>query len=548
MDTTPPTVSFTSPPNGALQVTTSSNVAASFSEPMNPLTLNTATFLLTQGGVRVAGTVTSSGSSATFIPTVNLAPNTTYTAVITNVAADLAGNALGSTYQWTFTTGTGAELMPVCLANFAILSGAGVVATGQNVITGDIGVSPGTLISGFPPGTIIGAMHAADAIAAAAMVDVAAGYLDAFARSVGPVAISGDIGGRTFTPGLYKAASSVTITSGDVTLDAKGNANAVFIFQVASSIGLSPGRKILLTGGAQTFNVFWQVGTSASLGAASTFQGNILANQSITVDTGATVFGRLLAKTGTVTLQASVVTSPAPYIAVGGIFNAASWSRPVAPGSIAAVFGNNFGSSVAAASSYPLPTTLGGATIRVGAQAVPLFMTACNQMNLQIPWEAVPQTQVPVTVSVGGQTSIQQTATVVPFAPGIFSVNMLGSGQAMAQIWPSIQLAAPAGPLGRPVIRGEYIIIFGTGLGTVSNQPTNGAPALSNPLSFTPTLPIVMVGGVAAKVTYSGLAPGFAGLYQVNAVIPLTAPAGPIVELVLTMGGIVSNVVTIAVQ
>jgi uncharacterized protein (TIGR03437 family) len=175
-------------------------------------------------------------------------------------------------------------------------------------------------------------------------------------------------------------------------------------------------------------------------------------------------------------------------------------------------------------------------------------MASCGQANLQIPWEVAGQTDVPVTVTVNELESVSQFATVAPFAPGIYTLNMSGSGQGAVQIAPSDQLAAELTPGARPIVAGEHIAIFATGLGPVSNQPETGAAALSNPLSYTTTIPTVTVGGVAAEVTYSGLAPGFAGLYQVNALLPQGAPSGDSISVVISIGGVESNTVTIAVQ
>jgi hypothetical protein len=218
---------------------------------------------------------------------------------------------------------------------------------------------------------------------------------------------------------------------------------------MASTLTTSSGNQVVLAGGAQPFNVFWQVGSSATLGSNSVFNGSILAAQAITLNPGATVNGRLLALNGVVALQSDTVISPAPGIGIGGIVNAASDSRTVAAGSIAAVFGNDLGSSLLAATAYPLLTSLGGSSFTVGAQSAPLFMTYCSQANLQIPWETAGQTQVPVTATVGGLVSLPQPATVAPFAPGIFSINMGGSGQGAVEIAPTSLLAAPAGTLGR---------------------------------------------------------------------------------------------------
>jgi uncharacterized protein (TIGR03437 family) len=153
-----------------------------------------------------------------------------------------------------------------------------------------------------------------------------------------------------------------------------------------------------------------------------------------------------------------------------------------------------------------------------------------------------------VTATVGGLVSSQEPAMVAQFAPGIFSLSQVGSGQGAVEIAPTSQIAAPVGPLGRPVKPGEYIAIFCTGLGPVSNEPATGVAALSDPLSSTLTLPTVNLGAAVAKVTYSGLAPGFAGLYQVNAIVPHDAPSGDSVNLVLSIGGVQSNTVTIAIQ
>jgi uncharacterized protein (TIGR03437 family) len=249
-----------------------------------------------------------------------------------------------------------------------------------------------------------------------------------------------------------------------------------------------------------------------------------------------------------VSLQDNIVTSPVPAIAVSSILNAAAWGQTVAAGSIAAVFGNDLGSAVTAAGAFPLLTSLNGTSFLVGAQGAPLYMTSCGQANLQIPWESAGQTQASVVATVEGLVSVQQSATIAPFAPGIFTLNMLGSGQGAVEVAPTAQIAGAAGAGSGPVSRGAYIAIFCTGLGAVTNQPATGAAAASSPLSITTTLPVVTVGGVAAQVTYSGLAPGFAGLYQVNAIVPASVAPGGSVNLFLSIGGVQSNTVTIAVQ
>jgi hypothetical protein len=199
----------------------------------------------------------------------------------------------------------------IALGTFEVLAGSTITNTGATGVTGDLGLSPGTAVTGFPPGVLNGSLHAGDPTAAQAQLALTAAYNNAAGRSVGVIGIAGNLGGLTLAPGLYKSTSSLEISSGDLTLDAKGDANAVFIFQMASTLVTTVGRKVILAGGAQAANIIWQVGSSATLGVSSVFKGNILAMASITVTTGASVEGRLLARTGAVTLDSNVVLMPA---------------------------------------------------------------------------------------------------------------------------------------------------------------------------------------------------------------------------------------------
>jgi len=206
-------------------------------------------------------------------------------------------------------TTTQSPVMLGACTNLAILAGSGITNTGATVITGDMGLSPGTSIGGFPPGILNGTQHINDAIATQAKLDLTAAYNDAAGRtSTDIVTISGNIGGLTLTPGLYKSTSSLAITSGDVTFDAKGNPAAIFIIQIASSFTTGSGRKVFLSGGALASNIFWQVGSSATFGTTSVMKGNILAMQSISFNTGAKLDGRALARTGAVTMAGNTIT------------------------------------------------------------------------------------------------------------------------------------------------------------------------------------------------------------------------------------------------
>jgi hypothetical protein len=158
-------------------------------------------------------------------------------------------------------------------SSFAILAGSSVTSTGETTITGDIGISPGSSISGFPPGEYTGTLHIEDAEAIQAKLDLTAAYNDAAGRTATDiVTLSGNIGGLTLTPGLYKSTSSLAISSGDLTFDAKGNSSAVFIIQIASTLTTTSDRKVFLTGGALASNIFWQVGSSATFGTTSVFK------------------------------------------------------------------------------------------------------------------------------------------------------------------------------------------------------------------------------------------------------------------------------------
>ncbi|WP_426228687.1 ice-binding family protein [Pseudarthrobacter sp. DSP2-3-2b1] len=193
-------------------------------------------------------------------------------------------------------------------ASYSVLAGTTVTNTGPSSLQSDLGVSPGTAITGFPPGVAGGAIHRAGAVALQAQSDVGIAY-DNAAGQAATTSVSGDLVGRTLTEGVYNSTSSLALT-GQLTLDGQGNPNSVFVFQVASALDTASASSVILTNGAQACNVFWQVGSSATLGTVSTFKGTILALTSITVQTGATVEGRALARNGQVSLDTNVFRTP----------------------------------------------------------------------------------------------------------------------------------------------------------------------------------------------------------------------------------------------
>lgn len=192
--------------------------------------------------------------------------------------------------------------------SFAVLSATTVSNIGASVITGDVGNSPGVTITGFPPGTVTGIIHANDAVAIQAQTDAVAAYnaLVAQACTSGPLGAT-DLAGQTLIPGVY-CYSSTLQNSGILTLDAQGNANAVWVFKIGSTLTTITGESVAFINGGQSSNVFWQVGSSATLGINTPLAGNILALTSITLNTGATLSGRALALNGAVSLDSNTVS------------------------------------------------------------------------------------------------------------------------------------------------------------------------------------------------------------------------------------------------
>jgi hypothetical protein len=308
-DASPPDVFAVNLAAGAMCVPLNQKITVTFDEQMDSLTINPNTVFIE--GVAGAVTYDVVSQSATFTPSANLAPNTKYTIMVTTGVQDMAQVPLAAPYSQTFTTGpctTGGQIVALCpfIGGFSVLAGSTVTNTGSTTVSGDVGVSPGTAVTGFPPGLASGAIHKADSAAAQAQAALTAGYIDAAGRS-GGTSVSGDLVGRTLTAGVYKSTSSLAV-SGDVTLDAQGDSSAVFIFQIASTLTTGSGSHVVLANGAKACNVFWQVGSSATLGTYSDFKGNILALTSITITTGVNLEGRALARNGAVTLDTDVIT------------------------------------------------------------------------------------------------------------------------------------------------------------------------------------------------------------------------------------------------
>jgi hypothetical protein len=379
LNTTAPEIVSTVPANAAMDVALNQTVSATFTEAMNPLTITTATFQLTgPGGTAIAGTVSYDALDfiATFTPAALLITDSTYTATLTAGATDLTGNPLGTSgapNPWMFTTGAAVGPTSVNLGTAGLFGAFGGTAgiTNQGIFTvinGDIGTTAvSTLITGFnddslevggipqcvytetplnigqvngvidtapPPPTVAcpnEGTAVTSAIAAKAALDALAAYnaLVAFPNGLDVSTCpgcggggAGELGNRTLAPGVYKsAAGSYAISMGNLTLDAKGDANAVWVFQMATTLTVgtpSSNRSILLVNGAQAKNVFWQVGSAATINGilgGGTMQGTIIAQDGVSVSTAGvvavtTLNGRALVLTGPVTIVNTVINVP----------------------------------------------------------------------------------------------------------------------------------------------------------------------------------------------------------------------------------------------
>jgi hypothetical protein len=316
---TPPAVISAVPVGGASGVCQGAVPTATFSKAMNPATINSGTFKLAAGTTAVPGAVSidSADLVATFTPTNPLAVGTQYTATITTGAQDQFGNALAQDFVWMFTTSATLCAGPIPIGaagcGFGILAGSTVtntstVAAPTNV-TGDVGVWAGSAIVGFPPGNLTGTLHSGDAVAQTAQGQLTTAYNLAAGKPVG-THLPPDIGGSTLFPGVYTTVAQPSLgITGNLTLDAQGDSTAVWIFQITSTLTTASGQ-VKLQNGALPQNVFWQIGSSATLGTGTTMAGNLMANQSISLNSGVTLNGRALASVGAVTLISDTVNVP----------------------------------------------------------------------------------------------------------------------------------------------------------------------------------------------------------------------------------------------
>lgn len=283
-------------------------------------------------------------------------------------------------------------------APYSVLAGTTVTNAGPSTLGGSLGVSPGNAITGFPPGIVAGATHAGDAEALQAQLDLTTAYDDAAGRAL-TATVGGDLVGQTLLPGVYKSTGPLAV-SGALTLNGQGNPNSVFIFQIASTLTTASASSVVLTNSAQACNVYWQVGSSATLGTASSFKGTIMALTSISVTTGATVEGRALARNGQVSLQTNVFTMPGCAATTPTTTaTATATANPTATATVSATQSVPATSTASAApiTSAPLATT-GATGTTAGTRSGAGGTTGMNQgtnvdtaglLSPEGPWEAI---------------------------------------------------------------------------------------------------------------------------------------------------------------
>jgi hypothetical protein len=345
LDTSAPTVTLVNPAEDSSGVCINKTVNATFSESMAPSSLTSNTLTLAPSSslnTPVAAVITYDAQTriASINPSANLTASTAYTATVLGGAPgakDLAGNALQVDKVWRFTTGASECQSPVALgsaSNFAILGSAAITNIPTSLITGDVGLTPdtGANITGFSaPLTcpeVVGRIYAVDSSGpACALVDAVllsnakTDALAAFTNATGaargtPIAISTNLEGLTFYPGLYQSLTTIDLSAGGIlTLDAQGDPNAVFVIRSATAINALSTSQVVLSGGAKASNVFWSAGSAITLGVNSVMKGSLLASTAITLQTGAQLEGRALnqgAAAAAITCDACTITVPSP--------------------------------------------------------------------------------------------------------------------------------------------------------------------------------------------------------------------------------------------
>ena len=390
-------------------------------------------------------------------------------------------------------------------SSFAVLGGSTVTNTGPTLINGNLGVAPGTAVIGFPPGIVSGGtIHLNDGVAAQAQSDLTTAY-NQVAGTACTLDLTGqDLGGLTLTPGVYCFSTSAQLT-GILTLNAQGNPNALFIFKTGSSLTTASNASVVVIGGGSNCNVFWQVGSSATLGTGTSFAGNILALSSITLTTGASVSGRALARNGAVTLDTSTVA-----VCVG-ICPSITVNPPSLPNG---ALGNPYSQTVSA-SGGSTPYTF---AISSGSLPSGLILNPATGMISGTPNAAGTFTFTVTATDINNCPGSRQYTIVIPGACPLLTVNPLtlpngALGQPYNQ---TISATGGSAPYTLALTSGQLPngLIFSPATGIIS-----GAPTMAGTFTFTVTA--TDINNCPGSRQYTIVIPGVCPLISVN---PLTLP------------------------
>lgn len=250
-------------------------------------------------------------------------------------------------------------------------------------------------------------------------------------------------------------------------------------------------------------------------------------------------------QSGQQSLSGTLGAGTIPTVTAGGVVHAASdvAGVPIAPGGLITLYGSNLSNATTQASTLPLPQELNGTRVLLGDLPLPILYTSNGQINVQVPFNTPVNTQYQISVQRDNLLSVPEQLVIAAGQPGVFTVNQQGTGQGVIYKSDGVTLAQP----GTPASAGETVVLYCTGLGAVMPEIPDGAPAPPSPLSNTVNPVTVTIGGQNASVSFSGLTPGFPGLYQINAVVP-AGITGDAVPVVVGVAGQSSRQVTMAVQ
>ncbi len=382
---------------------------------------------------------------------------------------------------------------------FAVLGGSAVTNTGPSTITGDLGVSPGNAVSGFPPGLVAGGtIHAADAVALQAQRDVTTAYNALAGQACDTVLTGQDLGGLTLTPGVYCYAAAAQLT-GTLTLDAQGNPSAVFIFQIGSTLTTASNATVRVINGGSPCNIYWKVGSSATLGTATTFVGNILALTSITLTTGANISGRALARNGAVTLDTNT-----------GSFAACTTATPTPTPT-----------ATATATATPLPTAT-----PVPPTMTPTLTATATPLPTATP---VPPTMTPTLTATG--IPALPTSTVTTSPPGVPATSVPATATATPAKTATPQPAPADRDNGPAATATPAALATATTLVTptaVATMPGTMPTASTTVTTTTPTASTTVTAATPTGTTTPGTA---------TTTLPAPTPTAPIIPRLPDSGG-----------